>query len=456
MPQFAAVENIFAQTPPASWYPSYEVPRNVLPPPRHLIRIARNIFPHWKARRERRKGHRIIPQLNFDETNDGDPYVCFRRRDVKVTRKTRQKDLMVLDRMKTIQPEMSMATKIVGMVFERERDKERMIKADRTLWDQRWNLIQFKRKNPHLPITPEEEIMLTPERKIVQVPTALQQQQQQQTNTQAYAAAQARKRMDREREDIAKQAGFGAALQNRIPKSRAQSPVNDRVPPEQLAGLLAKRVEEELRRKKEADRGWEDSADVSFLLLARRTLSSLHELLTPPDIAPRRSDTTRSVFPPPNGIFGTSHLENCPRPALATLVSPGWTERRLRSGKKKANSQSVHSPSGCVEGEVESYVSIVAARTRAAGPIVASEGDSGREQEREQHHRLDRSMTRRVTDDRGSRSRTSSRNFHGVGRRATPYDRTPTRTSTVWMSTARTLRSRMIKNRLRSARERGC
>jgi enhancer of polycomb-like protein len=222
--------------------------------------MARNIFPYWKSRREQRKGHRIIPQLNFDETNDGDPYVCFRRRDVKVTRKTRQKDMLVVDRMRNVQVEMLAATKIVALVLEREKEKAKAMRAEKEHWEARWNFMQFKRKNPQNPITPEEEAMLFPERR--QPPMAASQQQ---NNAAGLAASQARKsRGEREREEM--QRGQVGGIAPRLPKSRAVSPsTGDRVPPEQLAALYSKRVEEEMRRRKEMDRGWEDSADVSRL-----------------------------------------------------------------------------------------------------------------------------------------------------------------------------------------------
>ncbi len=268
MPAFTAVEPVFAQNPSASFYPAYEVPRNVLPPSRSLVRIARNIFPHWKTRRDQRKGQRIIPQLNFDETNDGDPYVCFRRRDVKVTRKTRQKDMLVLDRMRTVQSELLVATKIVGLVVEREKRKAGAMMAEKELWDARWNLFQIKRKNPQQPITAEEEAILFPERKQPQVPPVqqsfLQQYQQQQVAIAAQAQLRRSRMSERERDEARLGSNANGQGMPRVSKSRAQSPLaTDRVPPEQLAALYAKRVDEEMRRKKEMDIAWEDAGNVS-------------------------------------------------------------------------------------------------------------------------------------------------------------------------------------------------
>ena len=57
-----------------------------------LKNLAGIVYPHWKSRREDREGRTVSPYLNFDETNDNDPYVCFRRREVKQIRKTRKTD----------------------------------------------------------------------------------------------------------------------------------------------------------------------------------------------------------------------------------------------------------------------------------------------------------------------------------------------------------------------------
>jgi enhancer of polycomb-like protein len=115
MPLFSQVEPLFSSPLASSFYPSNEAPSKSLPEPRVLARMARSVYPHWKARRERRQGKPVHPTLNvshlvstlsdpqFDETNDGDPYVCFRRRDVRAARKTRRTDNFSVDQFQKIQ-----------------------------------------------------------------------------------------------------------------------------------------------------------------------------------------------------------------------------------------------------------------------------------------------------------------------------------------------------------------
>lgn len=63
LPTFSAVEHLFASPIPTSFLPNYEQPRG-LPESKILVRIAKLIYPHWKNRRELRKGRTICPILN--------------------------------------------------------------------------------------------------------------------------------------------------------------------------------------------------------------------------------------------------------------------------------------------------------------------------------------------------------------------------------------------------------
>ncbi|WFD34065.1 Enhancer of polycomb-like protein 1 [Malassezia cuniculi] len=107
---------------------------------------ARAIYPWWKIRREDRQGKPIVPTLNTDDSNDNDPYVCFRRREVKTVRKTRKTDILQLEKLVRLKSELEQATKLVLMVAQRERYKERQIQYSRDSWDLVGKLLEFKRK----------------------------------------------------------------------------------------------------------------------------------------------------------------------------------------------------------------------------------------------------------------------------------------------------------------------
>ena len=107
---------------------------------------ARVIYPWWKIRREDRQGKPITPTLNMDDSNESDPYVCFRRREVKSARKTRKTDTLQLEKIVRLQSELEQATKLVLMVAQRERYKDRQLQCSRNSWDLVSKLLEFKRK----------------------------------------------------------------------------------------------------------------------------------------------------------------------------------------------------------------------------------------------------------------------------------------------------------------------
>lgn len=107
--------------------------------------VAKIVYPWWKQRREERQGKQIVPALNFDESNDNDPYVCFRRREVKTIRKTRKTDAMHLHKLIKLRAELDQAAKLMSLVVHRERTKRASLAQDRVLWEKARDLLEVKR-----------------------------------------------------------------------------------------------------------------------------------------------------------------------------------------------------------------------------------------------------------------------------------------------------------------------
>ncbi len=62
---------------------------------------AKDIYEYWKSVRQT-KGGSLHPSLKFEthqESDEMDPYVCFRRREVQQTRKTRARDVQSADKL---------------------------------------------------------------------------------------------------------------------------------------------------------------------------------------------------------------------------------------------------------------------------------------------------------------------------------------------------------------------
>lgn len=274
LPTFASVESLFSAPIPASFLPSNEVPKG-LPETKALARMARNIFPHWKDRREKRKGRTIMPSLNvcivlkvascsevpqYDETNDGDPYVCFRRRDTRATRKTRRTDNFSVERMQKIQTELRSAHNLAQMVSRREQEKAALYQAEKDVWEAKWKLFETKRRWPSLGMTREEEEVITGRTTGAQAATVNinllgGHEQSVQQNRKRLPERERDEREKRERAmEVVKAAEKGITSTGR---SSAPDVLRERM----LA--LRQRLEEEMAKRKEADLQWDDATDVS-------------------------------------------------------------------------------------------------------------------------------------------------------------------------------------------------
>lgn len=266
MPQFSAFEHLFTAPVPASFYPAYEVPKG-LPDSKSLARMARNIYHHWRQRREIRKGKSIFPSLNYDEANDGDPYVCFRRRDIRATRKTRRTDNYSVEKFQKLQYELQAAHQIVSMVQSRERLKQTSFKADKELWEAKWKFFETKRKWPSLGVTRDEEDFITGR--------SLQQQQARAAENAQFMTPQSinvtairkkvpdREREERERRDRQIEAAR-AAEKGVVNGGRSMAPEHYK---ERIQALKQK-VEEAQARRAALNADWDDYTDVSQIALA--------------------------------------------------------------------------------------------------------------------------------------------------------------------------------------------
>ena len=133
----------------------------------HARSFTRDIYEHWKARRVEagnkplREGLKVIPSpktLYIDadlsqletgaDTDDADPYVCFRRREVRQIRKTRGRDAHSAEKLKKLRKELEEARELLQMVKQREVVKRDQLAADRELFEQRSSLRQVKLNLP--------------------------------------------------------------------------------------------------------------------------------------------------------------------------------------------------------------------------------------------------------------------------------------------------------------------
>ena len=113
--------------------------------------FTKEIYEHWKTRRLENTNHPLVPSLKFEtgaDTDDSDPYVCFRRREVRQVRKTRGRDAHSAEKLKKLRKELEESRKLMASIRHREILKREQLAVERELFEQRTSLRQLK---PNLP-----------------------------------------------------------------------------------------------------------------------------------------------------------------------------------------------------------------------------------------------------------------------------------------------------------------
>ncbi|WAQ87927.1 hypothetical protein PtA15_9A51 [Puccinia triticina] len=124
--------------------PSLESP--LIPQRLSSVKIfAKFVYSHWKERRLKRGGKPIMPAVDFDETNESNPYVCFRRREIKMVRKTRRTDTQNMDRLVRLRNDLYKAQELLNTVLARERTKREAVELEKAIFEGRCLIREMKR-----------------------------------------------------------------------------------------------------------------------------------------------------------------------------------------------------------------------------------------------------------------------------------------------------------------------
>lgn len=110
---------------------------------------ANAVYDHWAARRSAKENSGLPPQLKLEsgqESDDSDPYVCFRRREIRQTRKTRGRDLQAAEKLRKLRFELESARTLLLMVKRREEARKELLEVDKQVFEQRQAFRELKRK----------------------------------------------------------------------------------------------------------------------------------------------------------------------------------------------------------------------------------------------------------------------------------------------------------------------
>lgn len=153
-----------------------------------LDKFGPDVYEHWKQRKLASPSTEIFPQLKFerpDEKDDVDPYVCFRRRDVRQARKTRRVDILNSQKLRLLHQELQHAKKMALLVAKREKISMDLLEKSATVFDQRSEVKKLKRT---LNIRGEDDDLVNHKRKRLDI-FAHQRKLQEQAAAEAAALA---------------------------------------------------------------------------------------------------------------------------------------------------------------------------------------------------------------------------------------------------------------------------
>ena len=154
---FEDAMNVF-ETTVATNYPFAALDKTIVPyddmleglreleKPKLLIH-SKDLYEYWKSRRQATSNRPLHPTLKFEtqqESDDTDPYVCFRRREVRQTRKTRARDVQSAEKLKRLRKELEEGLQLVMASHARELAKAEMLKTDRSIFEIRGLLKEHK------------------------------------------------------------------------------------------------------------------------------------------------------------------------------------------------------------------------------------------------------------------------------------------------------------------------
>lgn len=106
------------------------------------------VYDYWRLQRSKRCNRPLLARLKFEtgrESDDSDPYVCFRRREVRQVRKTRGRDAHVFEKLNKLRKELEDARHLVKLVNQREARYADDLIFDEQVFKNRYALKGVKR-----------------------------------------------------------------------------------------------------------------------------------------------------------------------------------------------------------------------------------------------------------------------------------------------------------------------
>ncbi|PVU88966.1 hypothetical protein BB560_006328, partial [Smittium megazygosporum] len=179
MDQLESIYPLLPPQPPATPSPaSSSFPNSNIPPFQDLIVDAFNkgihidpkaqyIFDYYKSKKSSLNFVPLMPTLaTLDpEKTSSNPYICFRKREVKQARKTRRADVKILETLQNIQLNLVYASQLLETVCTREKRKKEILDSAKKASEKRTLLLALKR-HYSLPTPNISELFFAPHKSV--------------------------------------------------------------------------------------------------------------------------------------------------------------------------------------------------------------------------------------------------------------------------------------------------
>ncbi|KIK61927.1 hypothetical protein GYMLUDRAFT_559643 [Collybiopsis luxurians FD-317 M1] len=262
-PEFSEYQEVLSAPLSPSTFAAFSPP-SWLPESSRLVRMARIVYPYWKERCLERAGRRIIPVLNFDESDTlNESYVCFRRRETKAVRKTRASQVTSSDKLTRLQSEFEFPLQLAKQLLDREQLKRDSARQSQVVWDLRMKMVELKVKNSALGDKGDDELLVDKERPLKK-------------------ADSSRVRLPSKQETPA----------------QSSAPTHNIIRPKERHTVYQANIEKMLQLRKDQDQQWEDNVDSGYVSTCIPYPSRLFKYINPPQSSKLSSDEKEPVSEP--------------------------------------------------------------------------------------------------------------------------------------------------------------
>jgi len=140
--------------------------------------FAPDIYEYWSTQRQKQGNVPLVARLKTlkmdaaQESDDSDPYVCFRRREVRQVRKTRGRDAQIADKLKKLRKELEDARQLLDFVKRRELGRRDDLALSKQIFEQRTQVRELKR-TLHIEGPEDDDLLLTqrsPKKRAIEAP----------------------------------------------------------------------------------------------------------------------------------------------------------------------------------------------------------------------------------------------------------------------------------------------